>query len=83
MYTGVLALIRATVYMVYLVLSWALWKKKSPVGISQAYYLSACGFESRPSNMPVIFLHKARESTEYTVPTHIGVKYLGKTKIYI
>ena len=31
------------------------------------------GFESHPSNMPMIFFHRTRESTEYTVLTHIGV----------
>ena len=31
------------------------------------------GFESHPSNMPVMFFHRTRESTEYTVLTHIGV----------
>ena len=39
------------------------------------------GFESHPSNMPVIFFHRTRESTEYTVLTHIGVWV--KTKINI
>ena len=31
------------------------------------------GFESHPSNMPMIFVHRTRESTEYTMLTHIGV----------
>ena len=43
--------------------------------------LQFCEFESHPSNMPVIFFHRTRESTEYTVLTHIGVWV--KTKINI
>ena len=30
-------------------------------------------FEAHPSNMPVIFFHRTRESTEYTVLTHTSV----------
>ena len=31
------------------------------------------GFQSHPSNMPVIFFYRAQESTDYTVLTKVGV----------
>ena len=39
------------------------------------------GFESQPSNMPVIFFHRTQESTEYTVLTDIGVWVITKSNI--
>ena len=41
------------------------------------------GFESHLSNMPVFFSHRARESTEYTVLTHIGVWIKPKRIFFI
>ena len=37
------------------------------------------GFESHPSNMPVIFFHKTRESIEYTVLTNTH-RCMGKNQ---
>ena len=41
------------------------------------------GFESHPSKMPVICLNRTRESTEYTVPTHIAVRVKPKLIFFI
>ena len=49
--------------------------------VGKTLHCKGRGFESRPSNMPVIFVSQDSESTEYTVLKHYGVWV--KTKNYI
>ena len=49
--------------------------------LSRLWWEKYAKFESRPSSMSVIFFYETRESAEYTVLTHIGVR--GKPNEYV